>query len=110
MEVHDGQNENIRSLLVNRVDHAIGEAVNQATANLMVQNGLHAWVGLDSLNCREYLNCKLIAKTWLVAFIVAYGAIQLSLGVRMEENLHQSNRRQISAKTSSPATGLMALV
>ncbi len=90
MEVHDGQNENLRSLLIKRIDHAMGEAVNQATANLMIQNGPHAWVGLDSLSSRDYLNGKLIAKSWLAAF----------------KNLHQFNRRQISAKTSSPVTGL----
>jgi len=91
MEVHDGQNQKLRFLLINRVDHAIGEAVNQATTHLIIQNGPYAWVRLDSLNCRDYLNGKLIAKAWLAAFIVAYGAIQFSLGVRMEENLHQFN-------------------
>jgi len=106
MEVHDGQNQKPRFLLINRVDHAIGEAVNKATTDLIIQNRPHAWVGLDLLNCCEYLNGELIAKAWLAAFIVAYGAIQLSLGVRMKENVHQSNRRQISAKMSSPATGV----
>jgi hypothetical protein len=90
MEVHDGQNENPLSLLVNRVDHSIGKVVNQATAVLMVRNGSHTWVRLDSLNCCDYLNGTLIAKTWLAAF----------------KNLHQFNQRRISAKTSSLATGL----
>jgi hypothetical protein len=62
MEVHDGQNKKLRFLLVNRVDHAIGEAVNQATTDLIIQNGPYDWVGLDSLNCCDYLNGTLIAK------------------------------------------------
>jgi hypothetical protein len=62
MEVHDGQNKKLRFLLINRVDHATGEAVDQATSDLIIQNGPHAWVGLNSLNCRDYLNGTLIAK------------------------------------------------
>jgi hypothetical protein len=48
-------------LLINRVDHAMGEAVDQATSDLMVHNEPHAWVGLDLLDCRDYLNGTLIA-------------------------------------------------
>ena len=88
MEVHDGQNENIRSLLVNRVDHAIGKAVNQATTDLIIHKWPHAWVGLDSLNCCEYLNGKLIAKAWLAVLIVIDGTIKLSLSLQMKEDLH----------------------
>ena len=79
MEVHDGQK-----------------------AYLIIQNRPHAWIGLDSLHCREVLNRELVAKAWLVCLVDIGALNKLRLSVSVEENLYQSNRRLISAKTTLP--------
>ena len=83
MEVHDGQK-----------------------AYLIIQNRPHPWIGLDSLHCREDLNRELVAKAWLVRLVDIGALNKLRLSIRMEENLHQLNRRHSSAKAASLATGL----
>ena len=84
MEMHNGQNQDCRSLLINEIDHSIGEAVNKDAPNLMIQNGPQEWVGSDSLNGRKYFERELIAKSWFVALIVVNRTIKLFLGTRMK--------------------------
>jgi len=84
--------------------------VDQAAAYSVIQQGPQARICFDPFDCGENINRKLIAKAWLVIFVVVDGKIQLCLSVGVEDNLHQLNRRQMSSNTSSPATDWTAPV
>jgi hypothetical protein len=68
MEVHHRQNEDLGFFFIQRIDHPIGKAMNQAAADLaIIHQGPQGWVSLDPLNCCKNLNGELIAQTWLAS-------------------------------------------
>ena len=97
VQVHDGEDQNLVGF--DTIEDAVGEAVDNATADVAFQDGPGVRVSGDILRGGEDFQGEFFPQSGVAVFIVGDGRKEFRFGLGVKREGHRAKRSRIREKT-----------